>query len=108
AEILQDRYVTVRQGRYVIPVKSNFRGRVPGIIHDLSKTESTLFIEPEEIVDINNKLKVAEKEIEIEIERILTGIVLNTQPYVKQLRSNLELLTRADLLGAAAKLVLQW
>jgi DNA mismatch repair protein MutS2 len=108
AEILQDRYVTVRQGRYVIPVKTNFRGRVPGIIHDLSKTESTLFIEPEDIVDINNKLKVAEKEIEIEIERILTGIVTNTQPFVKQMRANLEILTQADLLGAAAKLVLQW
>ncbi|MBP7844186.1 MAG: Smr/MutS family protein [Proteobacteria bacterium] len=108
AEILQDRYVTVRQGRYVIPVKTNFRGRAPGIIHDLSKTESTLFIEPEDVVDANNKLKVAEKEIEIEIERILTAVVQNTQPFVSQLRSNLEILTRADLLSAGAKLVAQW
>lgn len=108
AELMQDFYVTVRDGRYVIPIKTNFRGRVPGIIHDVSNTEATLFIEPQEIVDLNNQLKVTEKEIEREIENILMAVVERTQPFVEPMQRNQALLTRADFLAAAADFSLDW
>ena len=85
---MQDFYITVRDGRYVIPVKVNFKGRVPGIVHDVSNTEQTLFVEPQEIVEWNNQLKVAEKEIESEIERILAVVVEQTRPYVSAMEKN--------------------
>ncbi|NDF16182.1 hypothetical protein EB061_12830, partial [bacterium] len=66
-EVLQDSYITLRDGRYVLPIKTNFKGRVGGIIHGVSNSEQTLFIEPQEIVEWNNQLKMVEKEIELEI-----------------------------------------
>ncbi len=108
SEVMQDFYVTVRDGRYVLPIKTNFRGRVGGIVHDVSNTESTLFVEPEEIVEWNNQLKVAEKEIEKEIERILLEVVRATKPFVGRLEKNHEIVTRADFFGAAALFVEAW
>lgn len=108
AELMQDFYITVRDGRYVLPIKSNFKGRVPGIIHDVSHTEATLFIEPEEIVDWNNQLKVAEKEIQKEIERILDEVVVSLQPHLPALLENFQILARADFLAAACELSLLW
>ncbi len=104
AELMQDFYVTLRDGRYVLPIKNNFKGRVPGIIHDVSKTEQTFFVEPQEIVDWNNQLKVCEKEIEREIEKILAEVVRKSQPYVGAFEKNRELLNLADLMSAAGEL----
>lgn len=103
AELMQDFYITIRDGRYVIPVKVNFKGRVPGIVHDVSNTEQTLFVEPQEIVEWNNQLKVAEKEIEKEIDRILAVVVAETRPVVEALQKNEELIARADFISANAR-----
>ena len=108
AELMQDFYVTVRDGRYVIPVKTNFRGRVPGIVHDVSNTESTLFIEPQEVVESNNQLKMTEKEIEREIERILAQVVEATKPVVGALGRNLGKIADADFISAGLGLVESW
>lgn len=108
AELMQDFYVTVRDGRYVLPVKANFKGRVPGIIHDVSHTEATLFVEPEEIVDWNNQLKVVEKEIQKEIERILDGVVDLTQDYVHHWLANQDTVALADLLSASQEVTSAW
>jgi DNA mismatch repair protein MutS2 len=105
AELMQDFYITVRDGRYVIPVKTNFRGRVPGIVHDVSNTEATLFIEPQEIVEWNNQLKVTEVEIENEIEKILAQIVVDSKAFVGAFEKNKEIIGLADYLNAASKWV---
>jgi DNA mismatch repair protein MutS2 len=108
AEIMQDFYITVRDGRYVVPVKTNFKGRVPGIVHDVSNSEATLFVEPEEIVEWNNQLKMAEKEIEREIERILAQVVADSAPYVESFKRNYDLVAQADFLSCAALLTGEW
>lgn len=71
SKYLQDNLVTVREGRYVLPVKSECRGNVPGLMHDKSATGSTVFIEPFAIVELNNELKFAVSEEQAEVERIL-------------------------------------
>lgn len=108
AEVMQEFYVTVRDGRYVLPVKTSFRARVPGIIHDVSSTEATLFIEPQEIVDANNQLKVVEQEIAAEIARILAEVVKATAPHAAAFRRNQKLVGLADQLDAAAELARDW
>ncbi len=70
-DILQEQYFAQREGRYVIPVKADMRGRVPGIVHDVSSSGATVFIEPRELVELNNSIKVADLEIEREVRRIL-------------------------------------
>src|SRR5207245_11690688 len=71
AGYLQDAYYTQREDRYVLPVRTDGKGFVRGIVHGTSQSGQTLFIEPEEIVDLNNRLKLAEAEVLDEERRIL-------------------------------------
>lgn len=71
---LSDSYFTVRNDRYVLPVRADSRGRVRGIVHDASRSGTTLFIEPEAVVELNNRLKQTELEVAREIERVLRDL----------------------------------
>ncbi|HVJ63907.1 MAG TPA: Smr/MutS family protein [Bdellovibrionota bacterium] len=108
ADYLQDTYVTVREGRYVLPIKANFKGRLDGIIHDVSHSEQTVFLEPQEIVEWNNQLKVTEREIDFEIENILRDAVAKTIPHVEAFATNVELMALGDVLSAIASLTRRW
>ncbi len=72
--LLQDRYVTNREGRWVLPIRSGKQHQFDGIIHDSSQSKQTVFMEPKEIITINNRLKEVESEIENEIEKLLTQL----------------------------------
>ena len=94
--MLQDAIVTVRDGRYVIPVKQEHRGKFPGIIHDQSATGATLFIEPQVIVNLNNELRQLELEEQAEIERILAELTGRVSEHHHDLLNNQKLLVQLD------------
>ncbi len=101
---LQDAIVTMRQGRYVIPVKSEHKNRFPGIVHDQSASGSTLFIEPQVIVNLNNELRELELAEKAEIERILSELTAQVALRYHELSNNQELLVQLDFIFAKGKL----
>ena len=99
---LRDFVITMRNGRYCLPVKSDCKGNVPGMMHDQSSTGSTLFIEPMAVVQMNNELReLAGKEKE-EIERILAELSALAGEKTEELKNNLEVLTHLDFVFAKA------
>lgn len=104
---LMDAVITMRNNRYCLPVKAEYKSQVPGMVHDQSSTGSTFFIEPASVVDLNNKLKElasAEKE---EIERILANLSSEFMPYAETIGENARLMTRLDFIFAKGKLALE-
>lgn len=101
---LQDSIVTMRDGRYVIPVKQEHRSRFPGIVHDQSKAGSTLFIEPQVIVNLNNELRELELAEEAEIARILTELSEGVAEHYHDIVNNQKLLVQLDFIMAKGKL----
>lgn len=104
---LMDAVITMRNNRYCLPVKAEYKSQVPGMVHDQSSTGSTFFIEPASIVDLNNKLKelaIAEKE---EIERILASLSAEFVPYAETLGENAKLMTRLDFIFAKGRFALE-
>lgn len=101
---LQDAVVTMRNGRYCLPVKAEYRGQVPGMIHDQSSTGSTLFVEPMAVVKLNNELRELELKEEKEIEIILANLSSRTAEFLDAIESDLELLTKLDFIFARAQL----
>lgn len=102
-KILQDPIVTVRNGRYVVPVKSEYRGKFQGIVHDQSGSGATLFMEPAFAVELNNDLNVAEQEEQAEVQRILkrlSGVVSENAPVLLE---NLQVVTELDCIFARAR-----
>lgn len=102
--VLQDAIVTMRNGRYVIPVKQEHRGRIPGIVHDQSGTGATLFIEPQAIVDLNNELRQLELDEKTEINRILAELSAGVSEHYHDLMNNQKLMMRLDLFMAKGRL----
>jgi len=102
--MLQDSIVTMRQGRYVIPVKLEHKQKFPGIVHDQSATGATLFIEPQAIVDMNNELRELELAEKKEIHRILSVLSALVGEVAEQIRNNQKILVRLDYIFAKGKL----
>jgi len=105
---LQDSFYTLRDGRLVLPIKSNFKGAVKGIIHDLSHSEQTLFLEPQLIVELNNELKMTQKEIELELKKVLKQLESLTQSHVPVFKKNLEQIVYFDFVQANLALAESW
>ena len=101
---LQDAVVTMRNGRYCIPVKAEHRGQIPGMIHDQSSTGSTLFVEPMVVIKLNNDLRELELKEEKEIEMILATLSARCGEETEALRDDLDLLTKLDFIFARAQL----
>lgn len=101
---LQDAVVTMRNGRYCIPVKAEHRGQIPGMIHDQSSTGSTLFVEPMAVIKLNNDLRELELKEEKEIEMILATLSARCGEETEALRNDLDLLTKLDFIFARAQL----
>ncbi len=103
---LQDAVITMRDNRYCIPVKAEYKSQVPGMVHDQSSTGSTFFIEPAAVVELNNKLKelaIQEKE---EIERILADLSLQTAEHTEEILEDQKIMTFLDFTFAKAGLAM--
>ncbi len=102
--LLQDRYVTNREGRWVLPVKGGMQRYMPGVIHAASQSKQTVFIEPEKVIPMNNRLRQVENEIEEEIERLLVEISKNLFYRVPQFIQAEDRMVKTDIELAQAQL----
>ena len=101
---LQDSLVTMRDGRYVVPVKAEHRAKMPGIVHDQSSSGATIFVEPQVIVDLNNGLRELELAERAEIDRILAELSSNVAEHFHDLMNNQKILVQMDVIFAKGKL----
>lgn len=104
--MLQDPVVTIRNDRYCVPVKSEYRSTFPGMIHDQSNTGSTVFMEPLSVVQLNNKIKQLQAEEKKEIEKILLELSEKVTEQREILQANMEVLTHLDFVFAKGNLSL--
>lgn len=103
-KMLQDALVTERDGRYVVPVKQEYRYEVKGIVHDESASGATVFIEPLAVVENNNQIRILQQEEKREVERILRELTARVAVYKEELAQNSEILAEMDLIFARARL----
>jgi len=104
AACLSDAFVTVRGDRFVLPVRSDARGRIRGIVHDASGSGTTVFVEPEAVVDLNNRLKQAELDVERETLRVLRRLSEQAARALAELDAGLECLADLDAAFARGRL----
>ena len=104
SKYLRDPIITIRQGRYVVPVKSECKGDVPGLVHDVSSSGSTYFIEPVSAVNANNALRELEIKEKKEIQRILAELSAEAAGYQESINDDFRILVRLDVIFAKAKL----
>lgn len=103
---LQDAVITMRNNRYCIPIKAEYKGQVNGMIHDQSATGSTYFIEPAAVVELNNKIRELELEEKEEIGVILASLSAMAGEHTEELSANQKLMTELDFIFAKAKLAM--
>ena len=103
AKYLTDSIITMRNDRFVIPVKSESRGVFGGVVHDQSSSGQTVFIEPQSVLDLNNKLKRLESEEKYEVDRILAELSAEILPHAADILANLVLLIDLDVVQAKAR-----
>ena len=104
SKYLSDPIVTIRDDRYVIPVKAAYRAKFGGVVHDQSATGQTLFVEPQAIVALNNRLREAQMAETAEINRVLAELSNELAPYTGQIKANAAVLGHFDFINAKAKL----
>ncbi len=104
AKYLREPIITIRSDRFVVPVKSEFKGNVPGLVHDVSSSGSTFFIEPMQAVNANNALRELFARERKEIERILAELSAEAAAYKDHIDHNFEILVQLDCIFARAKL----
>ena len=104
---LQDAVITMRNGRYCIPVKAEYKNQIPGMIHDQSSTGSTLFIEPMSIVKLNNDIRELELQEQKEIEVILANLSEEVAQYSEALSDNFTIMVELDFIFARASLAME-
>ncbi len=103
---LQDAVITMRDNRYCIPIKAEYKGQVNGMIHDQSATGSTYFIEPAAVVELNNKIRELELEEKEEIQIILAGLSAMAGEHTEELATNQRIMTELDFIFAKAELAM--
>src|SRR4029450_12580093 len=94
--IFQERYVTVRHGRYVLPIRAESKSRFKGIVHDRSQSGATLFVEPEAVVEDNNDLVQAAREEEVEVLRVLQALTDAVREAMPELEALVDDMGRLD------------
>lgn len=104
SKAIMEQIVTIRNDRYVIPVKEEFRGLIKGFIHDISSSGSTIFIEPMQVFELNNKIQALKVEENVEIEHILEELSLKIAPYISELNNDVSLIGKLDFIFAKADL----
>lgn len=103
SKYIQENVVTIRNDRFVIPIKEEYRQQVKGFVHDISNAGSTLFIEPISIFELNNEINQLRLEEEIELEKILQQLTSLFYPYIEELKTNVEIIGTLDFIFAKAK-----
>ncbi len=103
---LQDRYFTLREDRYVLPIRVEARAKVRGIVHGGSQSGQTVFVEPEALVELNNRKKLADWEVLEEERRILMELSAEVEAQMPAIQVNLEVLAQLDLVDACARLAI--
>lgn len=103
---LQDSIVTMREGRYVVPVKQENRGSIPGIVHDMSSSGATVFVEPIAVVELNNELRELELKEREEIEKILRELSILVSEDSEGIKNNQSILQELDFVFAKGKVAL--
>ena len=104
---LQESLITIRDDRYCLPVRAEYKAQVPGIVHDQSSSGSTLFIEPQAVVELNNQLRVLAIEEKKEIARILEDLSAQAGEHLAELKANAENMSKLDFIFAKGQLALQ-
>lgn len=103
-DLLQEPYFAQRENRYVLPIKAERQHDLQGIVHDVSASGATVFMEPRELIDLNNQIKVAEVQVTREINRILQELTSHVSAHLEDLRNVSRTLTAVDCIGAKARL----
>ncbi len=104
SKYLQDNIITMRNGRYVVPVKNEYRGEIPGLVHDSSASGATIFIEPMPIVEANNQIRLLKNQEQDEIDRILAELSATVGSFANSIKNSYECAVELNLIFAKAQL----